>query len=326
MATRKVKDAYDTNSNELVYFKGHAQATYMSDGTTVEDAINSKASGGSEIKVWNKSADLLNVEDGTLKLLIGTGCFEQYLSNGETLYRVRLGTGLCWNNNDINVNINSNSDWILKSTLSGGLNLNLDPSYFVEGINGYYPISSGNSGSSGGIQIIENNQSYSITSLKIGSGLSFNGTDIQVEPSEIFSSYEFDIFESKKVSLKLGTCLSLGNSGLSVNMSGDLYTDDRNRLCVSTDIKQATGSGGGNVTISDHRGNQYSIGNTIKIGTGLTYSSNGLEFNPSDSFQDGFTTNSSSKTVSLNLDSNYLTIKDNKLTLSDSVIQKLNSI
>lgn len=37
---RKVKDAKDLSNNELIYFKSHAKATYMSDGTTVEDAIN----------------------------------------------------------------------------------------------------------------------------------------------------------------------------------------------------------------------------------------------------------------------------------------------
>ena len=47
MSTRKVKDAKDLSSNELIYFKGHAKATYMSNGATVEDAINSLQSGGS---------------------------------------------------------------------------------------------------------------------------------------------------------------------------------------------------------------------------------------------------------------------------------------
>ena len=41
MATRNIKDAKDLSTNELIYFKGHAKATYMSDGRTVEDAINS---------------------------------------------------------------------------------------------------------------------------------------------------------------------------------------------------------------------------------------------------------------------------------------------
>jgi hypothetical protein len=46
MSTRKIKDAKDLSTNELIYFKGHAKATYMSDGRTVEEAVNS-ASGGS---------------------------------------------------------------------------------------------------------------------------------------------------------------------------------------------------------------------------------------------------------------------------------------
>ena len=46
MATRQIKDAKDLTTNELIYFKGHAQATYMSDGRTVEEAI-SNINGGS---------------------------------------------------------------------------------------------------------------------------------------------------------------------------------------------------------------------------------------------------------------------------------------
>jgi hypothetical protein len=51
MSTRKIKDAKDLETNELIYFKGHAKATYMSDGRNVEEAINdagtySKPSGG----------------------------------------------------------------------------------------------------------------------------------------------------------------------------------------------------------------------------------------------------------------------------------------
>lgn len=51
MSTRKVKDAKDLESNELIYFKGHAKATYMSDGRSVEDAIN-------QIKVGGGTVDL----------------------------------------------------------------------------------------------------------------------------------------------------------------------------------------------------------------------------------------------------------------------------
>lgn len=46
MTIRKIKDAKDLDAEELIYFKGHAQATFMSDGRTVEEAING-ISGGS---------------------------------------------------------------------------------------------------------------------------------------------------------------------------------------------------------------------------------------------------------------------------------------
>ena len=45
MSARKIKDAKDLSTNELIYFKGHAQATYMSDGRTVEEAITSSTGG-----------------------------------------------------------------------------------------------------------------------------------------------------------------------------------------------------------------------------------------------------------------------------------------
>lgn len=49
MATRNIKDAKDLSTGELIYFKGHAQATYMSDGTTVEDAIHNMGGGGGSV-------------------------------------------------------------------------------------------------------------------------------------------------------------------------------------------------------------------------------------------------------------------------------------
>ena len=45
MSIRKIKDAKDLTTNELIYFKGHAKATYMSDGRTVEEAVNSMSGG-----------------------------------------------------------------------------------------------------------------------------------------------------------------------------------------------------------------------------------------------------------------------------------------
>ena len=45
MATRKIKDAKDLNTGELIYFKGHARATFLSDGRNMEEAISSLNAG-----------------------------------------------------------------------------------------------------------------------------------------------------------------------------------------------------------------------------------------------------------------------------------------
>lgn len=45
--SRKIKDIKDKDTGELIYPKSHAKATYMSDGRTVEDAINQAGTGGS---------------------------------------------------------------------------------------------------------------------------------------------------------------------------------------------------------------------------------------------------------------------------------------
>lgn len=45
MITRNIKDAKDISTGELIYFKGHAQATFMSDGRTVEEAVSGMSGG-----------------------------------------------------------------------------------------------------------------------------------------------------------------------------------------------------------------------------------------------------------------------------------------
>lgn len=62
MATRKIKDAKDLSTNELIYFKSHAKATYLSNGVTVEDAI-AGLGGTSSIYVWNWDGES---ESGTI--------------------------------------------------------------------------------------------------------------------------------------------------------------------------------------------------------------------------------------------------------------------
>lgn len=66
MTTRKIKDAKDLDTNELIYFKSHAKATYMSDGRSVEDAINNINSGGGtdiDLSEYAKKTDLNNKQD-----------------------------------------------------------------------------------------------------------------------------------------------------------------------------------------------------------------------------------------------------------------------
>ena len=41
MAKRRIKDAKDLTTGELIYFRGHAKATYLSDGSTLEEKISS---------------------------------------------------------------------------------------------------------------------------------------------------------------------------------------------------------------------------------------------------------------------------------------------
>ena len=91
MATRKIKDAKDLSTNELIYFKGHAKATYMSDGTTVEDAINNIEV---DLSDYATKEELSSKQD---KLLSGTNI---KTVNGESL----LGEG--------NITIESGSEQI----------------------------------------------------------------------------------------------------------------------------------------------------------------------------------------------------------------------
>lgn len=65
MSTRKIKDAIDLSTNEKVYYKSHAKATFMSDGRTVEDAILAGGSGGSTPVIDH------GTEDTTLELTSG---------------------------------------------------------------------------------------------------------------------------------------------------------------------------------------------------------------------------------------------------------------
>ena len=74
MSTRKVKDAVDIKTNEVIYFKGHAKATYMSDGSTVEDTINTTNN-----ELQYKQANLVsgsNIKTRGGASLLGSGIVE----------------------------------------------------------------------------------------------------------------------------------------------------------------------------------------------------------------------------------------------------------
>lgn len=77
MSSRKIKDAKDLSTNELIYFKGHAKATYMSDGTTVEDVINNiNVSGGTSVTIDSSmsSTSTNPVQNNVIKSYIDSNC------------------------------------------------------------------------------------------------------------------------------------------------------------------------------------------------------------------------------------------------------------
>jgi hypothetical protein len=91
MSTRKIKDAKDLSDGSLIYFKGHAKATYMSDGSTVEDTINNiKVNGGGggtidlskyetktdALEKFNESKHYTDIKIQELKDNIGTQTIE----------------------------------------------------------------------------------------------------------------------------------------------------------------------------------------------------------------------------------------------------------
>lgn len=81
MATRQIKDAKDLSTNELIYFRNHAKATYMSDGTTtVEDAINTMRSNISNISV---AYPIVNHNQSEVSATIAPNMFHVWGEMGE---------------------------------------------------------------------------------------------------------------------------------------------------------------------------------------------------------------------------------------------------
>lgn len=72
MSTRNIKDAKDLNTGDLIYFKGHAQATFMSDGSTVEDAVKNIFE-----KIYPAGSIYMSTNNINPNILFGIGEWEQ---------------------------------------------------------------------------------------------------------------------------------------------------------------------------------------------------------------------------------------------------------
>lgn len=80
MATRQIKDLKDLDTGELIYARGHAKATYMSDGRNVEEAISQIDTGGGGGGIQPYFID--EVSMSRLIELYGTGHPQQQISEG----------------------------------------------------------------------------------------------------------------------------------------------------------------------------------------------------------------------------------------------------
>lgn len=99
MSTRKVKDAKDLESNEKIYFKSHAKATYMSDGKTVEEIINNIKSDYVNNKtldqIINQKADIAEIPTKVSQLENDADYLPNTTQLANGVYVVDLNGNLC---------------------------------------------------------------------------------------------------------------------------------------------------------------------------------------------------------------------------------------
>lgn len=118
MSTRQIKDAVDTKTNEKIYIRSHAMATYMSDGRNVEDAINAVGSGGGDNIVIEQVSSTEPTAEFPQVLYVA-----QSLTESEK-QQARKNIGADDNveilsNGNIKVTINGVSNYFMPSTPSG---------------------------------------------------------------------------------------------------------------------------------------------------------------------------------------------------------------
>ena len=130
MSTRKIKDAKDLNTGELIYFKGHAQATFMSDGRTVEEAVNgmsggsSGSSGSVDTSNFVTSVKIDNVNKTPSNGIIDLGYVNKKLTTS-TSSSMTLSPNVYYRNTSTSLSI-------LTITLGSVSNSNIINEYFVE--------------------------------------------------------------------------------------------------------------------------------------------------------------------------------------------------
>lgn len=124
MSTRKVKDAKDLSTNELIYFKSHAKATYMSNGTTVEDAINSIGSGGNGVVEAVNSITIDGISLSPTEGVVNLGYLHKQLSTS-TASSMTILPNVYYRNT--NTTLSS-----LTVSLATAPNINILNEYFVE--------------------------------------------------------------------------------------------------------------------------------------------------------------------------------------------------
>lgn len=106
MGTRKIKDAKDLDTGEKIYLKGHAQATYMSDGSTVEDTINQVVGGNTEKLVVTVSG----ISEGyTIYVMDEDDNIIDSQTTSFKTYRIPAGTKYYVKGNNIDTHISPNN-------------------------------------------------------------------------------------------------------------------------------------------------------------------------------------------------------------------------
>lgn len=247
MSTRKIKDAKDLTTNELIYFKGHAKATYMSDGTTVEDAINNIETGNSNIDLseyatkeeLNDKQDTINdldsirsgaakgatsVQQGTLSAVATSGSYNDLTNKPTIPNAVSESTVSSWGFTKNTGTYIKPSTGIPKTDLASAIQTSLgkaDTALQTETYKGTITgiSANGTSIATSGVANIPaaSTSAYGVTMLS--SDTNSTSTTLAATASAVKEAY--DLANSKQATLVSGTNIKTIN-GTSILGSGDI--------------------------------------------------------------------------------------------------------